>query len=638
MGDQGVENDVLLKMEKRLKKKLKKGKTDEESGMGMLEIENFGRNEATEHDQRSQIKDITEISRNHRRNKEKKANKEVKDAEVVDVEKDSSVYVEDRSGDAKNQEKGKKKKSKYDVEKLEVNEVLVEEKVPQVKSGKADKKEKKKQKLMEIHNDDDVEREYEDREEVGTFDDNIEGGISEKVKEKKRKRGRTNSKDDYCVESQGNCPGAMKSKIYDGLEENTTMENERKSKKLYESITEELNDDISKKAKRAKKKAVEDEHNEGDLSALQQNILLTSNDGDVEKHNRRKKKKNAYGNEVEEANKDKNKKAKLVINDLDDPTPSKSNKKVSFSGQVEVFPLSDDSNTKEIHDEENLVRGKRFTPEENEIVREAVYRFIQDHDLGEDGLDMVLNCKNHPELRGCWKEIAAAIPYRPYTAVYCRAQVIFRRSPSRKWTQEEYDMILKYQELHGNEWKALADELGKHRWHVKDTWRRIKLRNMNKGQWTQKEYQNLFDLVNIDLQHKLSEEKRSKHGMLRDNICWTAISDKLSTRAQANCCVKWYKQLTSPMVAEGLWADTDDYRMLQKLYRMDAGCVEDVEWDTLLDHRSGDLCRKRWNQMVKHIGNYGTKPFSEHVDLLAERYCPELLEAREIWDNKPRVP
>ncbi|XP_073035041.1 uncharacterized protein [Primulina eburnea] len=725
MGDQGDENNVLQKMEKRIEKKLKKGKTGKESVTGLYGIENVGWNEASEHEHRSQTEDITEMSRNPRKNKEKEANKEVKDAEAVDMEKDSShgqligVYGEDGSEDARNQEKIKKKKSKneacyfprYEVGRLEGNEVLekpVEEKVSKHKSGKAVKKEGKKQISMEIHNGGDREREYEDREQGGAFDDNIEGNVTEKVKAKKRKRGRTDGKDDYCIESQGNCAGAKESKIYDGSEENMTMENENKSKKMYESITEDLNDDFSKMVKRKKKKAAEDEHEGGDVEKhkrrkkknktygneveeantgncagakeskiydgseenmtmeneskskkMYESITEDLNDdfskmvkrkkkkavedehnegGDVEKHKRRKKKNKTDGNEVEEANKGKNKKAKLVGNDLDDPTPSKSKKKVSFSGQVEVFPLSDDSNTKEIYDEENLLRGKRFTPEENEIVKAAVYRFIEDHDLGKDGLDMVLNCSKHPELRGCWKEIGAAIPYRPYSAVYYRAQVIFRRSESRKWTQEECDIILKYQELIGNEWKALADELGKHRWHVKDTWRRIKLQNMNKGQWTQKEYQNLFDLVNIDLQQKLSEEKRSKHGMLRDNISWTAISDKLSTRAQANCCIKWYKQLTSPMVAEGLWADSDDYRMLRKLYLMDAGCMEDVDWDTLLDHRSGDLCQKRWNQMVMHIGNYGTKPFSERVDLLAQRYCPELLEAREIWDNKPRVP
>ncbi|KAG8378888.1 hypothetical protein BUALT_Bualt07G0031400 [Buddleja alternifolia] len=150
--------------------------------------------------------------------------------------------------------------------------------------------------------------------------------------------------------------------------------------------------------------------------------------------------------------------------------------------------------------------------------------------------------------------------------------------------------------------------------------------NMVKGkQFTQeedeKEYQKLFSLVNYDLQLKVSEEKRSRHGMLRDNICWTAVRDKLSSRFQANCCLNWYNQLVSPMVSEGLWADIDDFRLVSVLFNFDARCIEDVEWDHLLDHRCGDLCRKRWNQMVIHIGHYRNKSFGEQVEVLAQLYC-----------------
>ncbi|CAA0810714.1 myb family transcription factor [Striga hermonthica] len=230
---------------------------------------------------------------------------------------------------------------------------------------------------------------------------------------------------------------------------------------------------------------------------------------------------------------------------------------------------------------DDLVRGKQFTPDENEIVKAAVNDYMFSHDLGDDGLDMVLNCKKHRNVRGCWKEIGSAFPYRPYTAVYFRAQ-----------------------------WTKLAAELGKNRFHVRDTWRRIKTANRKKGHWSQEEYQKLFDLVNIDLQAKLQEDKKSKYGMLRDNICWTTISDELTTRSQAVCCIKC----------------------------LDATCMEDVEWDGVVEGRSGDVCRKRWNHMVMHLGCNGHKPFGEQVEILAQRYCPHLLEARETWDNKPRVP
>ncbi|KAI3809930.1 hypothetical protein L1987_19533 [Smallanthus sonchifolius] len=119
------------------------------------------------------------------------------------------------------------------------------------------------------------------------------------------------------------------------------------------------------------------------------------------------------------------------------------------------------------------------------------------------------------------------------------------------------------------------------------------------------------------------------------NIPWTAISEKLTTRNDATCCMKWYNQLTSSLVAEKKWCDADDYRMIGALYEMDAACVEDIDWDNVLEHRPGDICLKRWNQMVKHIGDYRSKSFGEQVDILAKRYCPDLAETREVWDNKP---
>ncbi|KAJ7004624.1 transcription termination factor 1-like [Populus alba x Populus x berolinensis] len=313
-------------------------------------------------------------------------------------------------------------------------------------------------------------------------------------------------------------------------------------------------------------------------------------------------------------------------------------KRVSFCEDVEIFPSSDSPSDKKAVGEDGFVRGKRFSLEEDEMVKEAVLNYINVHGLGADGLNMVLHCKKHPAIKHCWKEIGAALPWRPRESVYYRAHILFERDQNSSWTPEEYDLIRKFHEKHGSDWKTLAEALGKHRFHVKDTWRRIKLINMKKGKWSQDEYQSLFDSVNLDLRLKAFVERKTKHGMLRDNISWTAISEKLETRTDALCCQKWYDQLTSPMVAEGKWLDTDDFRLLMELYDLDACCMEDVDWDNLLELRSGDLCRKRWNQMVKHLGDHRNKSFADQVDVLINRYCPDVLEAREAYNSKPAVP
>ncbi|CAK7336584.1 unnamed protein product [Dovyalis caffra] len=357
--------------------------------------------------------------------------------------------------------------------------------------------------------------------------------------------------------------------------------------------------------------------------------------------NRRKKKAKSLENGSKEKSSER---VTPMEKDVETTSPSEkassklTSKRVSFCEDVEVFPSSDGPSDEKAVGEDSLVRGKRFSFEEDEMVKQAVLNYIDAHDLGAEGLNMVLNCKKHPAITHCWKEIAASLPWRPRESVYYRAHILFERDQNSSWTPEEYELIRKFHEKHGSDWKTLAEALGKHRFHVKDTWRRIKLVNMKKGKWSQDEYQCLFDLVNLDLRLKAFEERKTKHGMLRDNISWTAISEKLGTRTDALCCQKWYDQLTSPMVSEGKWLDTDDYRLLMELYDLDACCMEDVEWDNLLEHRSGDLCRKRWNQMVKHLGDHRNKSFADHVDVLIGRYCPDVLEARETYNSKPAVP
>ncbi|CAA7406487.1 unnamed protein product [Spirodela intermedia] len=308
--------------------------------------------------------------------------------------------------------------------------------------------------------------------------------------------------------------------------------------------------------------------------------------------------------------------------------PDAKRKRVTFSGHVEVFPSTADEKSAGKSNEEDLVRGKRFSEEEDEMIKQAVLDYIKENNLGEDGLQMVLHCRSHREVRHCWREIGTALPWRPRQSVYNRAQNLFRRGEKRKWKPEELDLVRRYQDEHGSKWKEMAELLGKHRTHVKDAWRRIRLASPKKGKWSQEEYQTLFDLVNMDLQLKAFEEKQTKHGMLRENISWGAISQKMSSRYEMACCMKWYSQLTSPMVAQGLWADADDYLMIDGLLQLDACCIEDVDWDNLLEHRSGEICLKRWRQMARHIGGTRERSFMEQVELLATRYCPNMLEYR----------
>ncbi|XP_010422470.1 PREDICTED: cyclin-D-binding Myb-like transcription factor 1 [Camelina sativa] len=449
-----------------------------------------------------------------------------------------------------------------------------------------------------------------------------------------------------------------------GAQENTDNKMKRKSKKKTKlSVDSEVEDDnlnstkqsvdsevednnlnstkkAAKRKSKEKKQTVDSEAVETDLSSS-----IDAKKKRKEKKKKKKKQKQSEVSEAEESNnhgknaKKKRKRQESGESDKDVTTPSsKSSKKVKFSDQVEIFQSEDEETDEEVEVEEvKLVRGKRFTKEEDELIKKAVYEYIDNHALGDEGLKMVMDCKSHKQVKGCWKEIESALPWRPRFSVYHRAHNLFEEGSKGVWTKEDLELVKQFQAKHGNDWKTLADAMGKHRVHVKDAWRRIRL-NMNKGHWSREEYQSLYDLVNKDLRMKAFQEKHSKHGMLRDNIPWMAISDVLGTRDHVTCCNKWYDQLTSPMVVNGTWANVDDYRLMEELLKLDAACIDDVDWDYLLENRDGEACRKRWNQMIRHIGIPTSKTFAEQVEILSGRYCPELAQDREDFDNRPYDP
>ncbi|KAL1339571.1 hypothetical protein AAHE18_U047800 [Arachis hypogaea] len=417
-----------------------------------------------------------------------------------------------------------------------------------------------------------------------------------KMKKKKKLRNKNKSKFESTEDDQ-NCAEANEGDDNNqGRQRKKKLSNKRKSKDKSEF-----------------KSSKDDQHcandNEGDDDNL------------GKKMKKGKQSEESKSNESNEVN-DQGKKTKINKKTKEGTTSKR--KRVTFSDQVEVCG-------------DGLIRGQRYTSEEDEKVKQAVFDYIETHQLGDEGLDMVLNTRYHPQLKNCWKEIGVALPHRPYMSVYYRAHVLFTRDEKHTWTAEEIEFLKKTVEQHGSDFKSIAEAMGKNRLHVKDQWRRIKM-TRKRGAWSQEEYQKVFDLVSVDLRARALEDTRNKkHGMLRDNIGWEAISDKLGTRWNGGICQKWYSQLTSPMVDQGIWSDTDDYRLVDALFSLDACSMEEVDWDNLLEQRDGELCRKRWNQMVRYIGEHGRKSFTEQVEILAKRYCPDLLEAREAFDSKPVI-
>lgn len=466
------------------------------------------------------------------------------------------------------------------------------------------KKEKKKKEKLNIR--------VEEVKGEGDLDKDIveaEQGAEKKKKKKKKEKGIEQ------LEETNMAQGIAEEPKEDREEE--TSEEERR--------TEEK----KRKIKKRKKKEDEEEDSQNKNGTLLNGVKYNGLNND-------------YSNREPEKKKEKNRKKvtfedEIVVADYEQVSD------VSYADQEEVSDVLNESdqsgNNESSKDEDEEIWGQRFTPEEDEILKEAVWTYIKSKGWDEhSGLEKVLNSNKHRDARNCWAEIKMCLPQRPRQAIRFRAHVLLESGGHLgKWSKEEEDFLKRLQSERGHKWREFSVILNRQRNAIKEKWRSLKRcgKSEKNGGWTQDELQKLFKMVHESLRMNrllaTKKEKLDRH-ILRDNIAWEKIADTIGTHNHGPCCSKWYYNLQSSLVADGLWANQDDFLLLESLLESGASAEEEVEWDNLLEHRSGQICLTRWKQMVKHLGENRTRQFLDKLDILARRYAPELLET-SVEDN-----
>ncbi|KAL6005126.1 hypothetical protein ACLOJK_005687 [Asimina triloba] len=145
-------------------------------------------------------------------------------------------------------------------------------------------------------------------------------------------------------------------------------DNGASSKKMRKiDAKDDIDSTVPSKGKRNKRK------DDSNTDADDARPSTTTRKGNVDGvHSKRKKK--ARAKDVDGREKQK---GERVAGDSENDQAAKESRKVRFSDEVEVFPLPNGGKDPSKADEENLVQGKRFTPEEDQLVRDAVLNFIK---------------------------------------------------------------------------------------------------------------------------------------------------------------------------------------------------------------------------------------------------------------------
>ena len=79
------------------------------------------------------------------------------------------------------------------------------------------------------------------------------------------------------------------------------------------------------------------------------------------------------------------------------------------------------------------------------------------------------------------------------------------------------------------------------------------------------------------------------------------------------------------MVSQGQWESKDDRRLLRGMLRSGAQEAWGVPWGELVQGRSSQQCKRRWNLMLKRVPDWVNKSFTESLQLLVETHYPKLL-------------
>ncbi|KAG0581011.1 hypothetical protein KC19_4G217400 [Ceratodon purpureus] len=334
------------------------------------------------------------------------------------------------------------------------------------------------------------------------------------------------------------------------------------------------------------------------------------------------------------------KKKKKVTFQLPDQSEFEPSEKELLGEETEFTDL--DSTWKSDKLRPGLVYGM-YTPEEDGVLKQAVFDYIQEQGWDrEEGLKKILNSRTS-EAKGCWHVIRKCLPKRELKRIYARAhRILGPNTLLGKWTNEETQALMELHSVHGNNWKRIATLVGRDSEACKDKWRYVKWsksKDYKIGTWSEEEHQKLCELVFKCLHVKAQMAKNGlivkTNRMIRDDINWEFIAEQMGGRGRLDCLCQWYRKMASPMVTTGEWSNGDDQRLLERLMEEFPLSEELVEWDSLLDNRSGEVCKKRWEQMQRTLGRgpeVRHQHFLEKLESIMKRFAPHLLDTE--YDQK----
>ncbi|XP_028664400.2 transcription termination factor 1-like isoform X2 [Erpetoichthys calabaricus] len=337
------------------------------------------------------------------------------------------------------------------------------------------------------------------------------------------------------------------------------------------------------------------------------------------------------------------------------------------TGVIHRMAKNDLARFKQFHEKGISIRSGKFSKEENERLQANVNEFMKT--TGISDAEKLFYPLRYPEeftdIRKLKKEhkfivcIGEGIP-RPSQVIYDRGRKMFDSlSYKGKFTKQETDDLVRYHNLHGNNWSKIAPLIGRSEHSLNRKWSRIK--KHSSGQWSYSERKCLIKAVKSQLTNKLNESSVEDKGQeqvaslklnklnsitredLYRNISWETVASTVKTRTSLQCRNKWlcllrFKMTRDRDVCYGIKGIQARINIIQILYEKNLKDHSEINWEELADV-IGDVppsyVQNKFSRLkTTKVPDYSKKTFPEVINHLYAHTLPYLENKLQKLENR----
>lgn len=287
------------------------------------------------------------------------------------------------------------------------------------------------------------------------------------------------------------------------------------------------------------------------------------------------------------------------------------------------------------------VKTGLYSKAEEETLKEAVRNFAISRGLSTEDYSWVIQAgrgQRDQQSLGVWSTVAQSLPQRTIKSVAAAGVRLLHPFANKgAWTADEDASLRAMVESMGTKWTKISHAIERTPESCRFRWREIKnAATIHSGSWSKEEEDRLVEAVEKygkprSLKGNTTVKRQRDDNVILpdrrvilDDINWQAVVAYVRTRSRIQCVTKWYLRLGPTMIERGEWAKGDDKKLLQALWNrvgLEGNVLEhEINWHALVEGRTADQAKRRWQQMRKNVQNNKDYEFHDLVRTLANTF------------------